>query len=135
MKRRRPQPARAFPRMARVDRLLQEILGEELERFDDDRLDMVTVTAVACETDLSRATVFYDNLRGEEADEELQAALAELRPRLQAAVNRQARLKRTPELRFEPDLALRSAAQIERVLRGLPRSDPDEPGVGDGASS
>ncbi len=121
--------------MARVDRLLQEILGEELERFDDDRLDMVTVTAVACETDLSRATVFYDNLRGEEADEELQAALAELRPRLQAAVNRQARLKRTPELRFEPDLALRSAAQIERVLRGLPRSDPDEPGVGDGASS
>lgn len=111
--------------MARVDKLLREILGEELERFDDDRLDMVTVTAVNCEPDLGRATVFYDNLRGEEADEELQAALAELRPRLQAAVGSQARLKRTPELRFEPDVAVRNAARIEEVLRGLEDSGDD----------
>ena len=111
--------------MARVDKLLREIIGEELERYDDDRLDLVTVTAVTCDPDLRRAVVYYDNLRGAEADEELLAALAELRPRLQAAVNRQARLKCTPELRFEPDLALRSADQIEQVLRELQRPDAD----------
>lgn len=126
MKRRRTGGARNFSRMARVDKLLREILGEELERFDDDRLDMVTVTAVACEPDLGRATVFYDNLRGEEADEDLQAALAELRPRLQAAVAGQARLKRTPELHFEPDLAVRNAQRIEEVLRGLEDSGHDD---------
>ncbi len=126
MKRRRTQGARNFPRMARVDKLLREIIGEELERLDDDRLDLVTVTAVACDRDLRRATVFYDNLRGEEADDELLAALAELRPRLQAEVNRQARLKCTPELRFEPDPAVRSASQIEQVLRGLHRPDDDD---------
>lgn len=127
MKRQRSQGARNFPRMARVDKLLREILGEELERLDDERLDLVTVTAVACDRDLRRATVYYDNLRGAEADEELLEALAELRPRLQAAVNRQARLKCTPELRFEPDLAVRSADRIEQVLRDLNQPDDDAP--------
>ncbi|MCU1452973.1 MAG: rbfA [Acidimicrobiales bacterium] len=113
------QNRRDYPRMARVNTLLREIIGEELERIDDDRFDLITVTAVACEADLRRAVVSYDNLRGEEADEALLKALAEHRPRLQAAVGRQARLKRTPELVFEPDLVLRSAARIEDVLRGL----------------
>ena len=117
--------SRNYPRMARVDKLLREIIGEELERIDDDRLDLVTVTAVNCDRDLRRAVVFYDNLRGVEADEELLAALAELRPRLQAEVNRQARLKCTPELRFEPDQAVRSASQIEQVLRELHQPDDD----------
>ena len=126
MKRGRSRTARDFPRMARVDKLLREILGEELERLDDERLDLVTVTAVSCDPDLRRAVVFYDNLRGAEADEELLEALGELRPRLQAAVNRQARLKCTPELRFEPDLAVRSASKIEQVLRGLQVPDDDD---------
>lgn len=111
--------------MARVNTLLQEILGDELERFDDDRFDLVTVTAVACEPDLRRAVVYYDNLLGEEADEELQASLGEVRPRLQAAVNRQARLKRTPELRFRPDPAIRNAQRIEQVLRSIEPTDDD----------
>jgi ribosome-binding factor A len=115
--------------MARVNTLLQEILGDELERIDDDRFDLITVTAVSCEADLRRAVVYYDNLRGEEADERLQNALAEVRPRLQAAVNRQARLKRTPELRFEPDPAIRTAQRIEQVLRTIePAGDDDPPG-------
>lgn len=117
--RHRGHSGRNYPRMARVNTLLREILGEEFERIDDDRFDLISVTAVECERDLRRAVVFYDNLRGAEADEELQASLAEVRPRLQAAVNRQARLKRTPELRFEPDVAIRTAQRIEDVLREI----------------
>jgi ribosome-binding factor A len=37
--------------------------------------------------------------------------------RLQAAVARQARLKRTPELRFEVDEVIRRAERIESLLR------------------
>jgi ribosome-binding factor A len=109
--------------MARVNELLREILGDALERLDDDRIELVTVTAVECDPDLRRAKVYLDSLGGPEGDEALLEALAELRPRLQSAIAGQARLKRTPELSFEPDPVVRNADRIEQVLRGL-----DEPG-------
>ena len=130
------QPPRRYPRMARVNELLREILGEELERVDDGRLEMVTVTAVDCERDLRRATVYYDSLQGPEGDEDLLAALAEVRPRLQRAIAGQARLKRTPELAFAPDPVVRSADRIEAVLRDIdPGADDADSTEPDGAES
>jgi len=105
--------------MARVNALLQEIIGDEIERLDDDRIELVTVAAVDCDTDLRRAVVQYDSLGGAEDDEVVLAALGQMRPRLQKAVARQARLKRTPELRFEPDVVIRSAERVDEVLRGI----------------
>ena len=37
---------RQYPRTARINELLREILADELERIDDERLDLVTVTGV-----------------------------------------------------------------------------------------
>lgn len=119
-------PKRDYPRMARVNALLQEIIGDEIERMDDERLELLTVTGVVCEPDLRHATVMYDSLRGADADAEVLSALGEVRPRLQRAVARQARLKRTPELRFEPDVAIRSGERIDEVLRGIERSVDDQ---------
>jgi ribosome-binding factor A len=115
---RNPSPRR-YPRTARLNELLREILGDALERIDDDRLELVTVTAVNCEADLRHATVFVDALNDPAEDELLLEALAEVRPRLQSAIAAQARLKRTPELTFEPDPVVRNADRIEQVLRGL----------------
>jgi ribosome-binding factor A len=119
MARSRNQAPRRYPRTARINELLREILGDALERLDDDRLQLVTVTAVNCDPDLRHAKVYLDTLGGPEEDEALLEALAELRPRLQAAIATQARLKRTPELSFVPDPVVRSADRIEDVLRGL----------------
>ena len=47
-------------------------------------------------------------------------ALAVVRPRLQAAIARQARLRRTPELRFVVDDMLLRAERIEDLLRAAP---------------
>ena len=116
---RRHQPARKYPRMARVNELIREIVGDALERLDDDRLELVTITAVDCEPDLRHAKVYVDSLGGPEDDEALLEALGEVRPRLQSAIAAQARLKRTPELAFLPDPVVRSADRIEEVLRGL----------------
>lgn len=116
----RPPTRRNYPRMARVNELLREILADELERIDDDRLELVTVTGIDCESDLKRAQVYYDSVQGPDGDEEILAALGDIRHRLQSAVNRQTRLKRTPELVFHPDPVLRSAAHIEEVLRSIP---------------
>ena len=115
--------ARDYPRTARLNTLVREILGEELERIDDERLEFVTLTAVVVDGDLKRAVAYYDHSMGEDGEETIQEAFAALRPRLQRAVGSQAKLKRTPELRFETDAVLRNAERIEQVLRGLNEQD------------
>jgi ribosome-binding factor A len=132
--------ARDFPRTARLNHLVQEIVAEEIERLEDDRLGFLTVVAVDVEPDLRHATVWYTSLsdtlagpgepaagpRGDEGeggveapDPELVEALEEHRPRLQAAIARQARLKRTPELAFTPDPVTLQARRVEAILRDI----------------
>jgi hypothetical protein len=60
--------------------------------------------------------VFYDSLLGEEGDEQIVDALAQHRVRIQSAVGRQVRAKKTPILSFRPDDAIRAAERIERIL-------------------
>jgi len=110
---------RDYPRTARLNRLFQEILAEELERIDDERLELVTIMSVDVDGDLHRAIVYYDSLGGEDDDERVLEVLGELRHRLQGAIGRQARIKRTPELIFEPDAVGRGAARLEEVLRNI----------------
>jgi ribosome-binding factor A len=115
--------ARDYPRTARLNQLFHEILAEELERVDDDRLDLVTIMSVDCESDLRHATVYYDTLGGEDDDEDVLEALGEHRHALQGAIGRQARVKRTPELVFKPDAVGRSAARLEEVLRDIHKEE------------
>ena len=103
--------------MARVSELCREIVAEELERLDDGRLDLVTVTHLEVEPDLRHATVYYSALgRDEEAAGD---ALAKNRIHLQAAIARQARLKRTPELVFRVDEVIRTGARVEEIMRQM----------------
>jgi ribosome-binding factor A len=120
--------ARDYPRTARLNELVREILADELERLDDDRLDLLTIISVVVEPDLRHAVVYYDCLDGEAGDEAAQAALGEARVRLQSAIARQSRTKRTPELSFRPDPSVRSGARIDEILRdiGPPEDEPEE---------
>jgi ribosome-binding factor A len=118
--------ARDFPRTARLNHLVHEIVAEELERLDDERLGLFTVVGVEVEPDLRRATVWYtsldtagDAVGGQPEGEGLAEALEEHRARLQAAIGRQARMKRTPELVFEPDTVIVRAQRVEDILRDL----------------
>ncbi len=119
-----------YPRIARVNKLLVEVLAEALERLvaGDDRLGMLTITAVDCDPDFQSATVFFASLD----DEEL-VALGDARVRLQAEIGRQVRLKRTPLLRFAPDPAVASGARVEEILRGLDLPSADDVGTSDPA--
>lgn len=123
MARRDQSTARDYPRTARLNRLLQEIVGDALEAFDDERIDLLAVTSVAVEPDLRHATVYFDTLEGGDADERAVEVLNELRVRLQRAVADQARLKRTPELSFKPDPAVRRGERIDEILRDLHRDE------------
>jgi len=116
-----------YPRTARLNELLHQIIAEEIERLDDDRLDLVTVMSVEVEPDLRHATVYVDTPTGADRDEEMLEGLAEHRIALQKAIGSQARIKRTPIITFKPDLVERQAARVEDVLRGLNEFGDDDP--------
>ncbi|MDQ3575676.1 MAG: 30S ribosome-binding factor RbfA [Actinomycetota bacterium] len=113
---REPGTRRRYSRMARVNELVREVVAEQLEVLlqGDERLGLVTVTHVEVEADLRRAKVLLSSLT-EEAEE----ALLEHRARLQAALGREVRLRRTPQLTFGADPSIETATRIEDILRGL----------------
>ncbi len=119
----RPDPAGAN-RTARVGELIRRILAEELESFDDERLELVSITSVDVDRELHRAVVWFTTLAGDD-DPDVTAAFGEHAGRLRRAVSSQARLRRTPLLEFRPDVALRSAERIEDLLRDRRDGDDD----------
>lgn len=116
--------ARQYPRTARLNHLVHEIVAEEVERLDDERLGFLTVVGVEVEPDMRRAIVWYTTLDDRDADDDLLEALDQHRARLQAAIGRQARLKRTPELSFRADKVIRQAQRVEQILRDIGDETP-----------
>ena len=110
-------PERRSARMQRVGHAVQQVVADELELIDDERLELVTITGARVDPDLSRGLVWFSSLVT--PDDEVVPLLGEHRVRLQAAIARQLRLKRTPELRFEADPAISAGSKVEEILRDL----------------
>jgi ribosome-binding factor A len=110
--------------MARVGHAVQEVVADELELIDDERLELVTVTGVKVDRDLRAAVVWFSSLRA--PDDDVIPLLGEHRVRLQSAIARQLRMKRTPELTFRPDPAISAGSKVEDILRGL-QNEGDAP--------
>lgn len=141
---------RKYPRIARINEVVHEVLADELERMSDPRLDLVTITGVQVSTDLKSARVFYSSLHDdplgdpfsdesvgsdvtpgaspEEVEGETAKALESARRHLQSSLGRQVRLKYVPRLAFEEDSSIRTGQRIEALLRDLHEGDPDEMG-------
>ena len=105
---------------------MREIIAEELVRIDDERLEFVTVTGIEVDNELNRAHVYFDSLAGADGDDEIIEALGEHRRRLQSAIGKQIRAKKTPILDFRADEALRSAERIDDILRNDRSRRPSE---------
>ncbi len=117
-----PKAGRRYPRMARVNELVREVLAEEIELLQgDERIGLLTVTHVEVDPDLRRARVLFSSL-GEEAED----ALMENRAKLQGTLARQVHLRRTPQLEFMADPAIQSGTRVEDILRRLGETGGDE---------
>jgi len=114
----------SYPRTARLSQVLREVIADELTKIDDERLDLVTITAIDVDSEMNRAFVYFDSMFGEEGDAGVIEALGQYRPRLQALINRQMHARKTPILYFKPDEVIRSAARIEELLRKKPDLGP-----------
>lgn len=112
--------AHRYPRTARLNESLREVIADELTRLDDERLDLVTVTSVDVDAEMNRATVYFDSLRGAEGDAAILEVLGEHRVRIQGSVGRQVRAKKTPIITFRPDETIRAAERIDEILRDAP---------------
>jgi ribosome-binding factor A len=114
-----------YPRTARVNEVMLEVLADELERMNDPRLELVTLTGVDVSRDLAHAKVYYSTLTAtavdqrasipEEADAALQAAGSHLR----GVVGRQMRIRQVPRLTFAVDPGIVSGQRIEDLLREI----------------
>jgi ribosome-binding factor A len=128
-RRREKRGPAAYARTARVNEVLREVVAEALERMadTDDRLRLLTVTAVDITPDLSRATVYLSSLPSPAIE-----ALAEQRRELQRIIASQVRMKRTPLLEFESDPAVAHGLRVEEILRALRASPGDDDADGGG---
>jgi ribosome-binding factor A len=108
----------SYPRTARINELLREVLADEIKKFTDvdGTLRLLTVTGVEVAPDLANAKVYLSSM-----DEPVTEALEERRAQLQRAVGRQVRMKRTPKLQFIADPAVAEGAKVEEILRRLKR--------------
>jgi ribosome-binding factor A len=84
----------------------------------DDRLGILTVTGVDTSPDMRQAMVYFDSLT-----DEAREVLEECRGQIQASVNAQTRLKRTPKLSFKADPAISSGGAVEDILRRQTNED------------
>ena len=115
-----------YPRSLRVNQVVRQVVAEELERLADadERLRLVTVTAVDTAPDLRHATVYLSSLSDDAVE-----ALADRRTQLQRALGRQVRMKRTPLLEFAVDPAVVAGSRVEDVLRRIREQEGDPEGT------
>ena len=112
---------RRFPRTLRVNEVVREAIADELERMNDPRLAMVTITGVQVSPDLRHATVWYSAL--ERDDDDLDRALPAASARLRTTLGREVRLKYLPRLHFREDPAIAAGKRVEGIIRGLHQNE------------
>jgi ribosome-binding factor A len=109
-------------RMLRVNSTIREVLADEIERMNDSRLELVSVTGVDTSPNLREAVVYVDVL-GEERREGALRALNGASKRLQSILGSQVRMKYTPTLEFRIDPGVTGGQRIEEILRELRDED------------
>ncbi len=112
-------------RMRRVNEALREVLSEGIVELKDPRIGFVTVTGVRASTDLRQATVFVSVLGSEKKRDATLAGLESSRAPLQARINRELHLKRTPQLRFEYDQSIEEGVRLSKLIDELSPDEPD----------
>ena len=130
---RRPRGQRRdYARTDRVGELIRQIVADQLERIGDERLELVSITGVEVDNELEKAVVYYD-LFDPDAGDDVDAAWWEAKGKLKAAVGREARLRRTPDLVFERDPSIAAGARVDEILSDLGLGDDEDAEGDDGA--
>jgi ribosome-binding factor A len=118
-------------RMRRVNEAVRGVVADGVRDLKDPRIGMVTVTGVRVTPDLNEATVFVSVLGSEKARQATLAGLSSARGVLQARINSELSLRRTPMLAFTYDDAVERGVRMTKLIDELAADLPEEPGSAD----
>jgi ribosome-binding factor A len=113
-------------RMRRVDEAMKQVLSEAIPTLKDPRIGFVTVTAVETSRDLDHAKVWLSVFGSDKQRERTLQALAGAAGVLQARVNRELKLRRTPHLEFVYDRAVEHGVRMTHLIDELSPADGDD---------
>ncbi|HTL85175.1 MAG TPA: 30S ribosome-binding factor RbfA [Acidimicrobiia bacterium] len=117
---------RRYPRTARLNEAVLEVLAEELERMNDPRLELVTLTEADVSRDLAHARVYYSAMVATADADDTAQALVSAAPHFQRVLGRELRIRQVPKLVFKVDPGIVAGQRIEEILREIHHDDVEK---------
>lgn len=112
--------------MRRVDEAVRAVVSETIPTLKDPRIGFVTVTGVDTTSDLAQATVWLSVLGSDRQRRATLDALERARGILQARINRELHLRRTPQLVFAYDQSVEHGVRMTKLIDELDPGPPEE---------
>ena len=117
--------------MRRVNEAVRGVVADAVRDLKDPRIGLVTVTSVEVTPDLREATVYVSVLGSEKRRRASLAGLASAHGVLQARINRELSLRRTPTLAFAYDDTVERGVRMTKLIDELAADLPEETGSAD----
>jgi ribosome-binding factor A len=113
-------------RMRRVDEAMKKVVSETIPTLKDPRIGFVTVTAVETSRDLDHAKVWLSVLGSDKERKRTLEALEGAAGVIQGRINRELKLRRTPQLVFVYDRAVEHGVRLTHLIDELTPADDDD---------
>ena len=110
-------------RMRRVNESVRQVLSESLGDLKDPRIGFVTITGVETSSDLRHAKVFVSVLGSAKKRDATISGLNSSHGVLQAALAKELRMKRTPQLTFQYDPTVERGVRLSALIDELNSED------------
>src|ERR1700690_2453554 len=102
--------------MRRVNESVRAVVAEALGELKDPRIGLVTVTGVVVSPELGEARIFVSVLGNERKRRARLVGLDSWRGVLQAKINRELSLRRTPTLTFAYDDSVERGVRMTKLI-------------------
>lgn len=110
-------------RMRRVNESVRQVLSESVGDLKDPRIGFVTITGVETSPDLRHAKVFVSVLGSAKKRDATISGLNSSHGVLQAALAKELRMKRTPQLTFQYDPTVERGVRLSALIDELNSED------------
>jgi ribosome-binding factor A len=111
--------------MRRVNESVRAVVADAVGSLKDPRIGLVTVTGVRVTPDLREATVYVSVLGGAKRRRETLAGLESAHGVLQARINHELDLRRTPTLAFSYDDSSERGVELSKLIDEVNAELPD----------
>lgn len=103
-------------RAHRIAEKIREVVATQLLHSADERLNMVTITAVTISSDLRHAKVYWNITGDEQKRKEADAAFSKAAGYFRKELGKTLTIKFTPEIKFYYDDTLDTQDEISRLM-------------------